>query len=86
MGASGVGYGKHRSGEHFRRGSSQGMAADLRGRLVAARDLVDRTLANHCVHCGAVQEDYRLHSEPGSVAFTPLVGLVRMSGDFGFGV
>jgi hypothetical protein len=57
-----------------------------------------RTFANHCVHCGAVQEDYRLHSEPGdvffsvtkaepgSVVFTPLVGLVRMSGDFGFGV
>lgn len=57
-----------------------------------------RTFANHCVHCGAVQEDYRLHSEPGdvffsvteaepgSLTFTPLMGVVRMSGDFAFGV
>ena len=56
------------------------------------------TFANHCVHCGAVQDEQRLHSEPGdvffsvteaepgSLTFTPLVGRVRMSGDFGFGV
>jgi hypothetical protein len=54
--------------------------------------------ANHCPHCGAIQEDYRLHSEPGdvffglaigtpgAVQFTALDGRVCMSGDYGFGV
>jgi hypothetical protein len=54
--------------------------------------------ANHCPQCGAVQEDYLLHSEPGEVFFcipraepgsltlTPLVGTIRVSGDIGFGV
>jgi hypothetical protein len=54
--------------------------------------------ANHCAHCGAMQEDCLLHSEPGDVFFcipqaepgsvrlTPLVGRVRMSGDCSFGV
>jgi len=54
--------------------------------------------ANHCPHCGAMQEDYLLHSEPGDVFFcipraepgsvqlTPLVGRVRVSGDCSFGV
>ena len=54
--------------------------------------------ANHCPHCGAVQEDHLLHSEPGEVFFcipraepgsitlTPLAGTVRMSGDISFGV
>ncbi len=54
--------------------------------------------ANHCPHCGAVQEDYLLHSEPGEVFFcipraepgslmlTPLVGRIRASGDISFGV
>ncbi len=54
--------------------------------------------ANHCPHCGAMQEDYLLHSEPGDVFFcipqaefgsvrlTPLAGRVRMSGDCSFGV
>lgn len=53
---------------------------------------------NHCSHCGAAQEDFRLHSEPGDVFFdvaaagvgsvvlVPLVGRVRFSGDYGFGV
>jgi hypothetical protein len=56
------------------------------------------TFANHCAHCGAVQEEYRLHSEPGdvffsvmeaepgSVTFTRLVGLEQLSGNFAFGV
>jgi hypothetical protein len=54
--------------------------------------------ANHCRHCGAMQEDYRLHDEPGDVFFslpraepgsvelTPLEGPVQVSGDCGFGV
>jgi Domain of unknown function (DUF5710) len=54
--------------------------------------------ANHCAHCGAVQEEYLLHAEPGDVffgvsraepagvEFTPLVGRVRVSGDYGFEV
>ena len=58
----------------------------------------DRYFANHCPHCGAMQEDYLLHSEPddvffsiplaesGAVQLTPLVGRVRVSGDCSFGV
>lgn len=58
----------------------------------------DGYFANHCPHCGAVQEDYLLHSEPGDVFFcipeaepgsielTPVEGLIRVSGDCGFGV
>jgi hypothetical protein len=54
--------------------------------------------ANHCPQCGAVQEDYLLHSEPGEVFFcipraepgsielTPLTGMIRVSGDISFGV
>jgi len=54
--------------------------------------------ANHCPHCGAMQEDYILHSEPGDVffniatgrpgpvEFTPLEGPIRLSGDYGFEV
>jgi hypothetical protein len=54
--------------------------------------------ANHCPYCGAVQDDYLLHSEPGDVFFciaeaepgsielTPVEGRIRVSGDWGFGV
>jgi hypothetical protein len=54
--------------------------------------------ANHCPYCGAVQEDYLLHSEPGDVFFciaeaepgsielTAVEGRIRVSGDCGFGV
>ena len=54
--------------------------------------------ANHCPHCGAPQEDYLLHSEPGdvffsiaeaepgSIALTAVEGRIRVSGDCGFGV
>jgi hypothetical protein len=54
--------------------------------------------ANHCQHCGAMQEDYLLHAEPGdvffgisraepgSIEFTPLVGRIRLSGDCSFEV
>jgi hypothetical protein len=50
--------------------------------------------ANHCRHCGSMQEEYLLHSEPedvffgirpdrpGRVEFTPLQGRVQMSGDY----
>ena len=59
---------------------------------------LDGCFANHCPHCGAVQEDYLLHSEPGdvffciaeaepgSIEFTPVEGRIRVSGDCGFGV
>ena len=61
-------------------------------------DLDGGCFVNHCAHCGAVQEDYRLHSEPediffdvsdaelGAVGLMPLVGRVRLSGDYGFGL
>ena len=53
---------------------------------------------NHCSHCGAPQDDMYLHSEPntpffdiphappGSIAMTPLVGTIRLSGDEHFTV
>jgi hypothetical protein len=59
-------------------------------------DLGDFT--NHCSHCGAPQDDMYLHSEPdapffdiphappGSIAMTPLVGTIRLSGDEHFTV
>jgi hypothetical protein len=58
----------------------------------------DGGFATLCPHCGAVQEDYLLHSEPGDVFFCipgaevgavllmPLDGTVRMSGDLRFAV
>jgi hypothetical protein len=56
----------------------------------------DSYFANHCPHCGAVQEDLYLHSEPdqpffsiphaepGAIKLTPLPGRVRLSGDESF--
>ena len=58
----------------------------------------DGYFANHCPYCGAVQEDYLLHSEPGdvffclaeaepgSIEFTAVEGGIRVNGDCGFGV
>jgi len=58
----------------------------------------ERCFANHCPHCGEVQEDDLLHSEPGDVFFcvpeaqrglitlTPLKGRIRVSGNISFGV
>jgi hypothetical protein len=52
--------------------------------------------ANHCPHCGSLQEDLYLHTEPdepffdiphaapGVVKLTPLVGRVQLSGDESF--
>jgi len=56
------------------------------------------SFGNYCPHCGALQDDMRLHSEPGDVffglsledaaeiEFTPLQGRVRLSGDLSFEV
>ena len=64
----------------------------------AGEDAGEGNFANHCPHCGAMQEDYLLHSEPGNVffglamgtpggvEFTALEGRVGMSGDYGFGM
>jgi Domain of unknown function (DUF5710) len=61
-------------------------------------DAEQGNFANHCSHCGAMQEDYLLHSEPGDVffgialgspeevEFTPLAGRLQLSGDYGFEV
>ena len=61
-------------------------------------DSGEENFANHCPHCGAMQEDYLLHSEPGDVffgialgrpgevEFTPLAGRLQLSGDYGFEV
>lgn len=61
-------------------------------------DAESRLFANHCAHCGAMQEDYRLHSEPGDVffglaigapgvvEFTAVQGRACFSGDYGFGL
>jgi hypothetical protein len=68
---------------HYR----QGVSEDAEG-----------VFANHCPHCGVMQEDYLLHSEPGdaffglaldtpgTVEFTALERRVCLSGDYGFGV
>jgi hypothetical protein len=57
-----------------------------------------RFFANHCPHCGAMQEEMYLHSEPeqaffdipraaaGSIKLTPVEGAVRFSGDESFAV
>jgi hypothetical protein len=54
------------------------------------------SFANNCPHCGALQAEYLLHSEPGdvffglsraesgSVKFIPVAGRVQMGGDFAF--
>jgi len=64
----------------------------------AGEDSEAGNFANHCPHCGAMQEDYLLHSEPGDVffgiargrpgpvEFTPLEGRIQLSGDYGFEV
>jgi hypothetical protein len=61
-------------------------------------DAEEGNYANHCPDCGAMQEDYLLHSEPGDVffglamdtsgamEFTALEGRVCLSGDYGFEV
>jgi hypothetical protein len=46
----------------------------------------DGYFANHCSHCRAVQDEYLLHSEPGSIEFTAVEGRIRASGDCGFEV
>jgi len=60
------------------------------------RDDSQGAYANHCPHCGAVQDELYLHSEPehpffsipraepAAVKLTPLNGRVQMSGDESF--
>jgi hypothetical protein len=62
-------------------------------RQIAASDPYAPRYANHCLHCGAEQDDRELHAEPGdpffdiphaapgSLRLIPLVGTVRLSGD-----
>jgi hypothetical protein len=52
--------------------------------------------ANHCPHCGTLQDDMYLHDEPGDpfhgipyaapglLKFTPLVGRIQLNGDYSF--
>jgi hypothetical protein len=65
-------------------------------RKVSGEGAEDGCFANHCPHCGAVQEDYLLHAEPGdvffcipqaqpgSITFTPLSGRIQVSGNWGW--
>ena len=58
----------------------------------------DELVANHCPHCGALQDDLYLHTEtagpffdipstpPGSIKLTPLIRTARLSGDEHFQV
>jgi hypothetical protein len=60
-------------------------------------DEAQRLFANHCPECGMTLDDGELHSEPGQpfmdlllgkpdvAKLIPLVGLVRMNGEEGFG-
>jgi hypothetical protein len=61
-------------------------------------DAEEGNFANHCPHCGAMQEDYLWHSAPGDVffglaigtpeaeEFTALEGRVSLNEDYGFGM
>lgn len=67
-------------------------------RPIAASDRHGSRYANHCLHCGAEQDDRDLHEEPGdpffdipraapgSLRLIPLIGRVRLSGDEHFTV
>ena len=67
-------------------------------RQVQSVDEEGGCFANHCPHCGSVQEDLYLHSEPGdpffdiphaapgTIKWTALAGQVRLSGDESFAV
>lgn len=67
-------------------------------RPIAAPDRDGPRYANHCLHCGAEQDDRDLHTEPdapffdipraapGSIRLIPLVGEVRLTGDEHFTV
>jgi hypothetical protein len=58
--------------------------------------VTDGCFANHCQHCGAVQDDMDLHSEPdqpffnipadesGTVQLIPISGMVQLSGSESF--
>jgi hypothetical protein len=62
-------------------------------RKVASPDFQESDFFNHCPRCGALQDDFYLHSEPGdpffsipraapgSIKLTPLVGRIQLSGD-----
>jgi Domain of unknown function (DUF5710) len=58
----------------------------------------NEVFANHCPHCGSLQDDLYLHSETdqpffdipnaplGSIRFTPLAGRIQLSGEEHFGL
>jgi len=62
-------------------------------RRIRTRKSETGNFANHCPHCGAVQQDLYLHTEPddpffdiphapaGSIKLTPLGGTIRLGGD-----
>jgi hypothetical protein len=62
-------------------------------RMVADPDSQGGYFANHCGHCGVLQDDLYLHSEPdepffnipraapGAIKLTPLVGSIQLSGN-----
>lgn len=62
-------------------------------RPIDAPDADGPRYANHCLHCGAEQDDRDLHTEPGdpffdipratshSIRLTPLAGQIQLSGD-----
>ena len=64
-----------------------------RPRAESDPDSGESLYANHCSSCGAVQDDLYLHSEPdepffdipsaapGALKLTPLIGLIRLTGD-----
>ena len=62
------------------------------------RKAEEGTFANHCPHCGTIQQDLYLHDEPddpffdiphapaGSIKLTPLTGTIRLGGSEHFSI
>jgi hypothetical protein len=79
-------------------GVDEALAKQLENWPDFRKGIGEEYFANHCPHCGTIQEDYLLHSEPedvffglapgrpGPVEFTPIEGRIQVSGDYGFEV